>query len=49
MSDEATKEIESFMESPISMVDSSGNLVYGLAGGSCCKYQFYATTYHPLS
>lgn len=49
MSDEANKEIEDFMKSPISMVDASGKLVYGLDSASITKYQFYATTYHPLT
>ena len=49
MSDEANTEIEDFMKSPISMVDASGKLVYGLDSASITKYQFYATTYHPLT
>lgn len=48
MSDEANKEVEQYMESPISMVDANGHLVYGLADGRLCRFALMATTYHSL-
>lgn len=48
MSDEATEEMRNYMESPISMVDANGKLVYGLSSAKNPKFQFFATTYHSL-
>ena len=48
MSDEATEDIKKYLESPISMVDANGNLVYGLNDGRIVKFTLFATSWHPL-
>lgn len=48
MSDEATKEIHDYLESPISMVDGNGQLVYGLNDGRIVKFALYATSWYSL-
>ena len=48
MSDEATEDIKNYLESPISMVDANGNLVYGLNDGRIVKFTLFATSWHPL-
>ncbi len=48
MSNEATDELSSFMDSPISMVSTNGNLIYGLASSKLVSYSLYAATYHPV-
>lgn len=48
LSDEANKNVESYLNSKISMVGANGGLVYPLST-KINKYQFYAATYHPLT
>ena len=48
MSDEATEDVKNYLESPISMVDANGNLVYGLNDGRIVKFTLFATSWHPL-
>ena len=48
MSDEATQEIKNYLESPISMVNANGKLVYGLSDGRINKFSLFATSYYPL-
>ena len=48
MSDEANEEDQKYLDSPISMVDANGGLVYGLADCSILKFSMYASSYHVL-
>ena len=48
LSDEANNEINDYLKSPMSMIDATGKLIYGLSD-EITDYQFYATTYHPLA
>lgn len=48
MSDDAKEEIGQYMETPISLVDANGKLIYGLNSGRIVRYQLFATSYHPL-
>lgn len=48
LSDEANKNVDSYLNSKISMVAAHGGLVYPLST-KINKYQFYAATYHPLT
>ena len=48
MSDEATEEINRYFQSPLSMVDANGELIWGLSAGRIVKYSLFATSYHPL-
>lgn len=48
MSDEANEEDQRYLDSPISMVDANGGLVYGLADCSILKFSMYASSYHVL-
>lgn len=47
-SDEANQEIKEFFEQPISMIDASHALEYGLGSGRLCRFTMMAATYHEL-
>lgn len=49
MSNDATAELKNYFESSTSMVNSSGNLIYGLGSGRIVKFCMFATSYHQLS
>ena len=45
MSDESTKELEAYNESPMSMVNGDGGLTYGLQNNKINKFVFTAMSY----
>lgn len=49
MSDEANKEIDNFLNSPLSMIGAEKSLTYGLASGRQIKLNLYASSYQDLS
>lgn len=52
LSDEANKEIENYLNDVSSVIDNTGNIIYGLSGGGkdvIVKFALFFCTYHQLS
>lgn len=48
LTDEANNAVKDYLDSPISMVDANGSLVYGLGDGRLCKFSLCATSFYDL-
>ena len=49
MSDEANKEIDDFLNSPLSMIGAEKSLTYGLSSGRQIRLNLFCMTYQDLS
>jgi len=48
MSEESTAELDEHLNSTMSMLDSNGNLVYGIESNDPANFAIFAMTYYPL-